>query len=65
MVEPGGGASDVAPNFQQTADNPEKTNAHLRAWLAAAHSEMPDFNLSRLEIGALIAYIENLGNSYQ
>ena len=63
MVEPDDGVSDVAPSFQQTADNPEKTNAHLRARLAAAHSEMPDFNLSRLEIGAPIAYIESLGNS--
>ena len=62
MVEPDGGVSDGAPSFQQTAGDPEKTTAHLRAWLAAAHSEIPDFNLSRLEIGALIAYIENLGN---
>ncbi len=62
LIEPGGGASDVAPSFQQTADNPEKTSALLRAWLSAPHSEMPDFNLSRLEINALIAYIESLGN---
>ena len=60
MIEPGAGASDVAPSFQQSADNPGKTPAHLRAWLSASHEDMPDFNLSCPEIAALIAYIESL-----
>ncbi len=60
QVAPGGTTSDVAPPFPMVANYPAMTRERLRGWLVAPHPPMPDFNLSRAEIDAIVAYLETL-----
>jgi mono/diheme cytochrome c family protein len=60
IVAPGTGGSDAAPPFESVANRPGFTGAGLRAWLADPHPPMPNLNLSRAEIDAIIAYIRSL-----
>ncbi|MHA1152693.1 MAG: c-type cytochrome [Alphaproteobacteria bacterium] len=60
IVAPGTGGSDVAPPFQTIANSPNVTDGGLRAWLADPHPPMPNFDLTRAETDALIAYIKSL-----
>ena len=60
QVAPGGTASDAAPPFPMVANYPAMTRERLRGWLVAPHPPMPDFNLTRAEIDAIIAYLETL-----
>ncbi|MCI0431907.1 MAG: cytochrome c, partial [Rhodospirillales bacterium] len=61
VVEPGGtSGSDVAPPFPVVAQHPSLTADQLRAWLAHPHPPMPNLNLTREEIEALVAYILSL-----
>jgi len=60
LVAPGGTASDAAPPFPMIANYPGMTQQRLRGWLVAPHPPMPDFNLTRAEIDAIIAYLETL-----
>ena len=60
MVEPGGAAVDAGPPFAEVANDPNKTEDALRAWLADPHPPMPDLNLGRDEIRAILAYLDSL-----
>lgn len=60
LVEPGGPAVDAGPPFSDVARDPGRTPERLRAWLADPHPPMPDLNLSRDEIDAILAYLESL-----
>ncbi len=60
IVTPGAGGSDAARPFEAVANDPNVTEAGLRAWLADPHPPMPDLHLTRAEIDAVIAYIRSL-----
>lgn len=60
VVEAGQSASSRAPAFTEIAANERVTDDHLRAWLSTPHAQMPDMNLSRNEIRALISYFDSL-----
>ena len=60
LVEPGGAAVDAGPPFTEVANDPERTPDRLRAWLADPHPPMPDLNLSRDEVRAILADLESL-----
>lgn len=60
VVEAGQSASSRAPAFSEIAANERVTDDHLRAWLSTPHAQMPDMNLSRNEIKALISYFDSL-----
>lgn len=53
-------ASDTAPSFFDLARNPEVTAERLRAFLTAPRHPMPPLELSRTDIGDLLAYIDSL-----
>jgi mono/diheme cytochrome c family protein len=61
-VGPGGSSptSDAAPPFAAVAQMPSTTEMSLRAFLATSHSNMPDYQLSRTETDAVVAYILSL-----
>ncbi|RDD61320.1 c-type cytochrome [Ferruginivarius sediminum] len=54
-------ASDAAPALVQAISGKDLTAGALRAWLSTPHPQMPDFNLAREEVDALIAYLRGLG----
>ena len=60
IVAPNTGGSDAAPPFETIANDPMVTEGGLRAWLADPHPPMPKFDLTRIEIDAIIAYIKSL-----
>ncbi|TQV82087.1 c-type cytochrome [Denitrobaculum tricleocarpae] len=60
VIEAGQNASSRAPAFTEIASNNEITDGYLRTWLSIPHTQMPDFNLSRNEISALIDYFNSL-----
>ena len=60
QVGPDQGTSDVAPAFELVANDPDKADSDLRAWLIDPHPPMPDFNLAEDEIEDLIGYIGSL-----
>jgi mono/diheme cytochrome c family protein len=53
-------ASDATPSFAAIARMPSTTSASLHAFLLTPHPPMPDFRLSRSELGDLTAYILSL-----
>ena len=53
-------ANDGVPTFPAIAAKPSSTVESLDRYLSTAHTNMPDFSLSRSERGALIAYILSL-----
>lgn len=53
-------ASDVAPPFAQTANDPSKSALGIAAWLADPHPPMPNLSLTQHQIDDLVAYIETL-----
>ena len=55
-----GRSADNAPPFPMIAADKSKTPEHLRSWMTADHTRMPNFNLSRREIDDLVAYIRSL-----
>lgn len=60
LVEPGRSGGDQAPPFESIANDPARTPARLRGWLAAPHPPMPDLKLSRTQIDDVMAYLESL-----
>jgi mono/diheme cytochrome c family protein len=48
------------PTFRQIANKPGQTGDRIVGALISPHPPMPDVNLSREEIGDLIAYLETL-----
>ena len=60
LVETGTSGGDQAPPFESIANDPARTPARLRSWLAAPHPPMPDLKLSRTQIDDVMAYLESL-----
>ena len=52
--------TDGARPFVKMARDPKVTPDRLRGFLVKPHGQMPELNLTRLEIENLIAYIESL-----
>jgi len=59
-VVDGAAGSDAAPPLDRLATGGDISVDGLRTWLAAPHPPMPDFNLSRSQIEALVAYLRKL-----
>ena len=57
---PGDVASDDVPTFPAIAAKPSTTAESLVRYLSTAHTNMPDFSLSRTERDALVAYLLSL-----
>jgi len=53
-------ASDAVPAFATIAHDPQKGPEYLRTFLANPHPPMPPLQLSRSEIGDLVAYFGEL-----
>lgn len=53
-------ANDGVPTFPAIAAKPSTTAESLDRYLSTAHTNMPDFSLSRSERSALVAYILSL-----
>jgi mono/diheme cytochrome c family protein len=60
IVAPRTSGSDAAPTFETIANGPMVTDDGLRAWLGDPHPPMPNFDLTRTEIDAIVAYIKSL-----
>jgi mono/diheme cytochrome c family protein len=60
LVESGSSGGDQAPPFESIANDPVRTPARLRSWLASPHPPMPDLKLSRTQIDDVMAYLESL-----
>src|SRR5690348_16150606 len=58
VVDESGQGSDGAPPFSAIAH--QKSSGWLRAWLAAPHPPMPNFNLNRQQIDDVVAYLDSL-----
>ena len=61
-VDPSSGA-DQAPTFEAISRDSSRSPGWVRAWLMTPHPTMPDMTLSRAEIEAIIAYLEDLRNA--
>ena len=58
---PGGdAASDAAPALGPLMRGRDISPDALRSWLSSPHPRMPDLQLSRLDIEALVAYLQSL-----
>lgn len=55
-----GHGTDAAPPFTKIANDPTRTDASLRAWLADPHPPMPNMSLTAREIDDVIAYLKTL-----
>ena len=51
---------DTAPPFPAVARRTPQDHSWVRAWLAAPHPPMPNFNLSRRQIDDIVAYLDSL-----
>lgn len=52
---------DVAPTFPAVASRADTTETGLRVFLQTPHANMPNWQLSRGELDAVVAYILSLG----
>lgn len=53
-------AGDAVPGFPAIAAMPSTTEMGLRVFLQTPHANMPDFQLSRGEMDAVVAYLLSL-----
>ena len=60
IVAPDRPGSDAGPPFDVVANRPGFSEDGLRAWLADPHPPMPNLDLTRAEIGQVIAYLRSL-----
>lgn len=51
---------DVAPSWSSIANDPQKTDDYLRAWLSMPQGQMEHIALTSLQIKDLLAYIRTL-----
>jgi len=52
--------ADAAPALESVARDPARTDDYLFLWLSDPHPPMPQLQLSRREIGDIIAYLRTL-----
>lgn len=55
-----GPGTDAAPPFLRIARDRGQDRKWLRSWLTAPHPQMPDMNLSPMEIENIVAYLDSL-----
>lgn len=60
LVGPNGSGKDTAPPFPQIAKQGLPDQDEARAFLAAPHPPMPNFDLSREDIDDIVAYLNSL-----
>jgi cytochrome c len=60
IVDQSGRGPDTAPPFPAVAQRSREDRGWLRAWLAAPHPPMPNFNLSRQQIDDVVAYLDSM-----
>lgn len=53
-------AGDAVPGFPAIAAMPSTTETGLRVFLQTPHANMPNFQLSRAELDAMVAYLLSL-----
>lgn len=51
---------DAAPSFPAIASMPSTTETGLRVFLQTPHANMPDFQISRAELDAVVTYLLSL-----
>lgn len=56
----GAAGSDAAPPFIEIVKRPGRSDDYFYVWLTDPHPPMPRLDLSRQEIGNLIAYLRGL-----
>ena len=54
-------AADAAPSFPSVAARASTTESSLRVFLQTPHANMPNWQLSRTDLDAVVAYILSLG----
>jgi mono/diheme cytochrome c family protein len=60
LVDESGQAPDTAPPFSIIARRHGPNRDWVRAWLAAPHPPMPNFDLTRQQIDDVVAYLDSL-----
>ncbi len=60
LVEPDGLGTDTAKPFEAMARDSAYGPERMGAWLLEPHPPMPDFNLTRGEIAAIMDYLDSL-----
>lgn len=60
IVDRSGTGKDAAPPFPSIAERNAPDQLQPKAFLAAPHPPMPDFNLARTEIDDIVAYLNSL-----
>ena len=53
-------SGDAAPGFPAIAAMPSTTETSLRVFLQSPHANMPNYQLSHIELDAVVAYILSL-----
>jgi cytochrome c len=59
-IDSAGAGIDAAPPFSRIAKDWGQDRKWLKSWLTNPHPQMPEMNLSPLEIEDVIAYLESL-----
>lgn len=60
VVDAEGGGKDVAPPLPEIARRQAPDQLQARAFLAAPHPPMPNFDLAREQIDDIVAYLNSL-----
>jgi len=60
IVDPQGTGQDIAPPFPIIAQRGTPDQREARAFLAAPHPPMPNFDLARQQIDDIVAYLNSL-----
>jgi mono/diheme cytochrome c family protein len=60
IVDRNGTGKDAAPPFPLIAERNAPDQLQPKAFLAAPHPPMPDFNLARVQIDDIVAYLKSL-----
>ena len=60
VVDNNGQGQDMAPPFASIARRRAGDPTWVRAWLAAPHPSMPNFNLARQQVEDIVAYLQSL-----
>ena len=60
IVDNTGQGQDMAPPFASIARRRAGDPTWVRAWLAAPHPSMPNFNLARQQVDDIVAYLQSL-----
>ena len=59
-IAPGRAGTEAAPPFEAIVQERGRADEWIATWLSTPHQMMPDLNLTRSEIAALVAYFDSL-----